>query len=62
MSCVSCSILDYIRKEQVEIAPSEKGIGDEFYLPHHAVKKVKRGETKWRILLTDPLMKTTLRL
>jgi hypothetical protein len=43
-------MLDYIKKEQVEIAPSEEGKADEFYLPHHAVKKEKRGEAKWRIV------------
>jgi len=43
-------MLDYIKKEQVEIAPSEEGTVDESYLPHHAVKKEKRGETKWRIV------------
>jgi len=39
-------MLDYIKKEQVEIAPSEEGTVYEFYLTHHAVKKEKRGETK----------------
>jgi len=34
----------------VEIVPSEEGTADEFYLPHHVVKKEKRGETKWRIV------------
>jgi hypothetical protein len=43
-------MLDYIKKEQVEISPSEEGIADEFYLTHHALKKEKRGETKWRIV------------
>jgi len=43
-------MLDYIKKEQVEIAPYEEGREDEFYLPHHAVKKEKRGEAKWRIV------------
>ena len=55
-------ILDYIKKEQVEIALSEEGTVDEFYLRHHAVRKEKRGETKWSIVLMDPLMKTTNRL
>ena len=32
-------MLDYIKKKGVEIAPSEEGTVDEFYLPHHAVKK-----------------------
>jgi len=43
-------MLDYIRKEQVEIATSGEETADEFYLPHHAVKKEKRGEVKWRIV------------
>jgi len=43
-------VLDYKNKEQVEIAPSEEGTVDEFYLPHYAVKKEKRGETKWGIV------------
>jgi hypothetical protein len=34
----------------VEIAPSEEGTVDVFYLPHHAVKKEKQGEAKWRIV------------
>jgi len=55
-------ILDYIKKGQVEIAPFEEGTADKFYLPHHAVKKEKRGEVKWRIVLTDPPMKTTCHL
>jgi len=42
-------MLDYIKKGQVEIVPSEEGIVDEFYLPHHAMKN-KLGETKWRIV------------
>jgi len=43
-------ILDYIRKGQVEIVPSGEGAVDELYLPHHAVKKEKQGETRWRIV------------
>jgi hypothetical protein len=38
--------LDYIKKKQVKISLSEEGTVDEFYLPHHAVKKEKRGEAK----------------
>jgi hypothetical protein len=34
----------------VEIATSGEGAADEFYLPHHAVKREKRGEAKWRIV------------
>jgi hypothetical protein len=43
-------MLDYIKKGQVEIVPSEEGTVDKFYLPHHAVKKEKRGETGWKIV------------
>ena len=43
-------MLDYIRKEQVEIVTSGEETTNEFYLPHHAVKKEKRGEAKWRIV------------
>jgi hypothetical protein len=43
-------MLDYIRKEQVEIATSGEETADEFYLPHHAVRMEKRGEAKWRIV------------
>jgi hypothetical protein len=43
-------MVDYIRKEQVEIATSGEEAQDKFYLPHHAVKKEKRGETKWKIV------------
>ena len=42
-------MLDYIQRGQVEpIGPSEEQ--DTFYLPHHAVSKGKRGDTKWRIV------------
>jgi len=43
-------MLDYIRKEQVEIATSGEETTDEFYLPHHALKREKRGEEKWTIV------------
>jgi len=43
-------MLDYIKKDQVEIVLSEEATVDKFYLPHHVVKKKKRGETKWRIV------------
>ena len=42
--------LYYIKREQVEIAPSEEGTVDELYLPHHAVKKETQGEAKWWII------------
>jgi len=42
-------MLDYIQCGQVEpVGPSEEQ--DTFYLPHHAVSKGKRGDTKWRIV------------
>ena len=44
------NILDYMKKEQVEIAPFEEGTVDEYYLLHHAVKKEERREAKWRIV------------
>jgi hypothetical protein len=34
----------------VEIAPSEEGTADGFYLHHHAVNTEKRGEAKWKIV------------
>jgi len=43
-------MLAYIRKEQVEIATFGEEIADEFCLPHHAVRKEKRGVAKWRIV------------
>ena len=42
-------MLDYINKDHVELAPAETS-GDEFYLPHHLVKKEKHGSIKWRIV------------
>jgi hypothetical protein len=44
------NMLDYIKKVQVEIPHTEEGTADQFYLPHHTVKKEKRGEAKWRIV------------
>ena len=43
------AMLDYITKGHVELAPSHES-ADTFYLPHHIVKKEKRGSTKWRIV------------
>jgi hypothetical protein len=43
-------MLDYIRKLQVEIAPPEEEAIGMYYLPHHAVKKEKVGDAKWRIV------------
>jgi hypothetical protein len=36
-------MLDYIKKELGEISHPEEGTADEFYLPHHAIKKEKPG-------------------
>jgi hypothetical protein len=55
-------MLDYIKKEQVEIAPSEEGTADEFYRPHHAVKKENGVKPNGGLFLMDPLMKNTHRL
>jgi len=62
-------MLDSIRKKQVEIATSREEIADEFYLPHHAVKKEKRGVAKWRIVFEGsshedhaPSLKDTLQM
>jgi hypothetical protein len=51
-------MLDYILKGQVEIAPppEEEGI-DIYYLPHHAVRREKPEDAKWRIVLTVPSRK-----
>ena len=43
-------MLDYIVKGQVEVIDTEPETDSSFYLPHHAVKKEKRGMTKWRIV------------
>jgi hypothetical protein len=45
----NAQMLDYILKGQVEVAPPEDSTMV-FYLPHQAVKKVKNGRTKWRIV------------
>ena len=42
-------MVDYIAKGQVGVAPLEDSTAM-FYLPHQAVKKVKNGRTKWRIV------------
>jgi len=42
-------MLDYTAKGQVELAPLED-LTAMFYLPHQAVKRVKNGRTKWRIV------------
>lgn len=43
-------MFNYIRQEHVEIAPPTDGTQDTYYLPHHLVKKDKRGHLKWRIV------------
>jgi hypothetical protein len=43
-------MLDCIQRVQVEVVDPDEENGDLFYLPHHAVSKGKRGDTKWRIV------------
>jgi hypothetical protein len=43
-------ILDHVLKEQVELASTTEEYTAVFYLPHHAVKKERRGKIKWRIV------------
>ncbi|XP_042902562.1 uncharacterized protein [Parasteatoda tepidariorum] len=41
---------DYIDKKHVEVVSKTHNEERLFYLPHHAVKKITNGETKWRIV------------
>jgi hypothetical protein len=43
-------MFNYIRHEHVEIAPPTDGTQEIYYLPHHLVRKDKRGNLKWRIV------------
>ena len=43
-------ILDHVMKEQVELAPTTENLTGVCYLPHHAVKKERCVEIKWRIV------------
>jgi hypothetical protein len=43
-------MLNYIRHEQVEIAPPADGTEETYHLLHHLVRKEKRGNLKWRIV------------
>ena len=43
-------MLDHVMKEQVELAPTTESLTGVFYLPHHAVKKERRGKIRWRIV------------
>ena len=43
-------MLDYVVKQHVELAPATEETTGVFYLPHHAVKKDRRGKIKWRIV------------
>jgi hypothetical protein len=43
-------MLDYIRKGQVELAPTPEAQENVYYLPHHAVKKQQGSIIKWRIV------------
>ena len=42
-------MLDYVVKKHVELGPNTEESSGVFYLPHHAVKKERRGKIKWRI-------------
>jgi hypothetical protein len=42
-------MLDYLLQHQVEVAPPGLSASSKFCLPHHAVKKEKRKNVKWRI-------------
>jgi len=44
-------MLDHALKQQVELVPTKENSPGIFYLPHHAVKKERRGKIKWRIVL-----------
>jgi hypothetical protein len=41
-------MLDHVVKQQVELPPTTENSTGVFYLPHHAVKKERRGKIKWR--------------
>ena len=42
--------MDYIQRDQVEIAPQGKPIQSVYYLPHQIVSKAKLQGTKYRIV------------
>ena len=43
-------MLDHVVKQQVELPPTTEESTGVFCLPHHAVKKERRGKIKWRIV------------
>jgi hypothetical protein len=43
-------MLDHVVKQHVELAPITDDATGVFYMPHHAVKKERRGNIKWRIV------------
>jgi hypothetical protein len=43
-------MLDHVRKQHVELTPHTEEATGMFYLPHHVVKKERRGKIKWRIV------------
>ena len=51
-------MLDYISKEQVEICTSGEEKTNEFYLPHHVVKKENEGRPNGGLFLTAPPIKS----
>jgi hypothetical protein len=43
-------MLDYMVKQEAELAPTTEESSGMFYLPHHTVKKEHHGKVKWRIV------------
>ena len=43
-------MIDHVAKQHVELAPNTEESTGVFYLPHHAVKRERRGKIKWRIV------------
>jgi len=43
-------MLDYILQHEAEVAPPGPSVSSKFNFPHHAVKKEKRKNVKWRIV------------
>jgi hypothetical protein len=46
-------MFNYIKHGHVEIATTANGLQETYYLPHHLVKKDKRGNVKWRIVFDE---------
>jgi len=43
-------MIDHVPKQHMELAPNTEEPTGVFYLPHHAVKRERRGKIKWRIV------------